>query len=365
MMSPPSGVQSWQKRIDPKSLSERIIIQRTTEKDTHQFHQYPYTVQKYPESNFDPIMDISRMEKQKSMVGDFISETIKKTFFSSTSRRVIFFSILALRFLSVPYLSDLSWLQHSDTYFELKEKSTHESSVRFYSFLVEFILLTTLIIKSPKENIRNRIIGKYVVLILSIYLWFVSELVMGAFEEPDTNLITKSYLENRIPVYGKIVFASYMREEKNRAHPKSTLVSYAEKLSPETRGIILIVQMDSASSQFPVMKNKLLDFNKLTDDQENPNNIPTINPDIPNCAEFVLYFSGKLKRFPELPKIDRFVKFMYDPFENGIGLPISTTVNPSLFSYKTFLETSTDSTTLTIPTLDSIPSIKSRHSLPN
>ncbi len=317
------------------------------------------------------MMDTNSTNKPKVDIKSFILEIFNKALISSTPRIVITLSILFLRFMAVPLFLQLTWHKNTDSYYGLKEKASYESLMRFYALIGEFVLFIVLVIKSPRESTSKRKFAKYILLILLIYIWFVSEIVVDIASVDEKNkgeLSIKSFAENSHPVYGKIVFASYMREKRSIHNNRST-IPFADTLSPETSGIIVIVQMDTAGNQLQGIENNLANYNSFSKLDEDSNNIATINPDIPNCLKFVIMFSGSIKSYPTLPQIGKFVKFKYDPIENGIG--ISTNINNTGMAFLSMDRQgfdqwiANDSTTVVLPTYDSIQATNSKSLGPN
>lgn len=268
-------------------------------------------------------------------IKEFITDTLKKTISASRPRFVIFCIILCLQFWSDIIVDVVAFLQgHSypATYDGLTQKITDEWGIRTFLGLTKYVLLFILIFKSPAESSGRRRFGKYVILFGCLYVWALMDLF--SYDSHESELITLSFKEHSIPIYGKVVFASYSRQGDF-----SEVYAYADTLSAQTNGYIVIVQLNPYVDLYPGLKTDNHDFNYYTHHSYHttyPTNIPQQVPDLPNCRQFVVHFPSSSKKIPAFPAVGKYVRIMYDPVKNGI-------------------EMYTDSATATTPTFDSIP----------
>lgn len=311
-----------QKRTAPNNALQKVELTKFTTK--------------YPS-------EFSNTNKQKVDIGRFIGETLKNTISASRSRLVIFCIILFLQFSAVEMITSLSQYYYPDTYDGLTKKIANESALTAFIELTKYVLLLILLIRSPAEPTGKRRLFKYIVLLGSLYFWAITDLMFQVYHADDNKqeLAAKSFKENAIPVYGQVVFASYKR---NESYYKRS-VAIAEKLSEETDGYIVIVQLDGSLYSYPGLKNichRFNDYTHVTHDVTFRTNIDEKVPDISTCLQFNFDFSIPLRRIPELPAVGKYVKIIYDPIENHIAMY-------------------TDSATVATPTFDSIPPFNGQH----
>ena len=69
--------------------------------------------------------------------------------------------------------------------------------------------------KSPAEGTSRRRLAKYIVLLGSSYIWVITDLISSIpdYDTEESKLAEQSFKENSIPIYAKVVFASYKRDE--------------------------------------------------------------------------------------------------------------------------------------------------------
>ena len=276
-------------------------------------------------------------DKPEIDIGKFIAETFKKTISASRSRLIIFCIILFLQFWAGNIMTYLFGHNYPLTYDGLTQKKTNEILINTFLGLCKYLLLIILIIKSPAERTGRRRFAKYTVLLGSFYLWAITDLMSSGFEHDryESELAKQSFKENSIPIYGKVVFAYYKRDG---ILIKRT-VAIAERVSSQTNGYIVIVQLNRYIYSYPGLYTGNNYFNDYTHDFYDTTfrtNIPQKIPDLTNCRQFIVNFALKRKVIPSLPAVDRYVRIRYDPIKNGI-------------------EMETDSASATTPTFDSIP----------
>ena len=269
----------------------------------------------------------------------FIAHTITGTVSATRSRIIIFCVILFLQFLAVPLMAGLLGYYYPDTYNGLKQKIGMEGDIGVLVGIIEYLLLVVLLIMSPAEHTSKRRLGKYIFLLWALWNWASADAFFSGIKLDDNKheLADKSFHENAVPIYGKVVFTSYMKYEK-KDHSKR-LFTVAEKLSPQTRGYIVIVQLNDSGYHYHGLDSLYHPFNYYTKDGEYQLNIRPKDPDISNCLKFIFDFPASPHRVLALPGLGKYVKIMYDPYENGI-------------------EMYTDSATAVTPSFDSIPSAK-------
>ena len=268
----------------------------------------------------------------------FIAHTLKGTVSASRSRLVIFCAILFLQFLLVPLIMYLSGRHFPDTYEGMTKKMEYMSAVEAFVGLIKYILLLVLIIMSPAERKGKRRLAKYIVLLGSLYFWIMISVMASVFEHSEIKreIADKSFHENAVPIYGKVVFTSYIKYER-KDHDKK-LFTIAEKLSPQTKGYIVIVQLNDSVYRYHGLDSIYHSYNYYTKDGGYQLNTSEKDLNISNCLRFIFNFSGPPHKVPALPALGKYVKIMYDPFENGI-------------------EMYTDSATAVTPTFDSLPAL--------
>lgn len=266
-------------------------------------------------------MEALNTNKPKIDIGKFIIETFKKTVSASRSRRVIFCIILFLQFFPVELVTRLTAQNYTDTYDGLIQKISDESLIKTFLGLTKYLLIIILIFKSPAERTGRRRFAKYSVLLGSLYIWALLDIFSSAakLDDQEAKLEQESFKENSIPIYGKVVFASYKRDERYQKR----LVPIAEKLSAQTNGYIVIVQLNDSIFPYHAPETGYNRFNDYTHDYYDTTyrtNIPRKIPDLSNCRQFIVEFPLSVELIPDLPAVDKYVKIRYDPIKNGIEM---------------------------------------------
>lgn len=264
----------------------------------------------------------------------FISNTIRNTVFATRSRLIIFCVILFLQFLAVPMIAGVIGYRYPDTYHGLQQKIVMEGNVGLVVGIVKYCFLVALIIISPAEQTSKRSLGKYIFLFWALLQWVSVDSCTYTFKQDESNgeLVDKSFHENAVPIYGKVVFSSYNRDEDDHKR----LIKVAENLSPNTTGYIVIVQLNDSAYNYQGLKGLYQHFNDYTHDRDYPTHIPAKDSNLSNCLQFNFEFPPSLKKVPALPVQGKYIRILYDPYESGI-------------------EMFTDSASAVTPTFDSIP----------
>ncbi|MEO6916982.1 MAG: hypothetical protein ABI151_16325 [Chitinophagaceae bacterium] len=280
-------------------------------------------------------MAFSNPKESEPQIVSFIERTLIDTMFSTRGRLVIFLIILYLHFAAVPVITLLSGYTYPDTYNGLTQKIADENSSAVSVAFVKYSLAIILIFMSPAEKLGHRVFAKYLVLIGLFFLWFIFSFLSASSDQSqnDAKLIAKSFQENKMSIYGNVIYTSY---KKSVPFQRQLPVLTAEKLSPETDGYIIIVQTSDSCYRDIGLERIYQNFNDFTFDRDQPTNVPNRNPNIPRCLRFIIDFPPSLKTLPELPVQGKFVTIMYDPFEKEMQL-------------------SMNSVTARTPVLDSIP----------
>ena len=231
---------------------------------------------------------------------------------------------------------------YANTYHGITQRLEDKSLIATFFGIIKYMLLFILLVIAPAERSRRRRFAKFIVLFGSLYAWANLDFFSLVIDQDDqeAELAKQSFKENSIPIYGKVVFTSYKRDES----PQKRIIVVAEKISAHTNGYIVIVQLNDSIYTYDGLETIYHHFNDYSHDTYDSTfrtNIQEKVPDLSNCLQFIFDFPHPIKRIPELPAIDKYVKIMYDPLKNGI-------------------EMYTDSATATTPTFDSIPAVTSK-----
>lgn len=156
-----------------------------------------------------------------------------------------------------------------------------------------------------------------------VWLWLLSlgliffSLVLGVgvltvFIAPE--LDEKSFEENKIEIYGKVIYSAYKHDT---VVVKSRRSVAGDFWSPVSNGYFLIVQIDT--NRYKSIRDQCTDFNTILLDQQHVyfNPLPFPETNLHNLLMFkVEHFHLDYNRplpLPDLPKVNDYVKIYYDP----------------------------------------------------
>jgi hypothetical protein len=261
-----------------------------------------------------------------SGISDYFFSALYNTFVSTKGRLITLSIVLILHFFPINYLID-----YNTSYNTFKQQ--YDNIYLFYflvSGIIKCILALYLIIISPKMNSGISEILKYAFLAFFTFLFFVLTSISEDSYDNESVLFNKSFIENKVSIFGKVVFSSY---GTTKYVHKFYSLPQAKPLSKDTDWLIIIVQIDKSEYlNYPGLKNFTHNYNQLRLEKDGnlfySNKIKHIAYDIPDCIKFEFRSWDKppLAHYPGLPQIDSFVKLYFDPIENGISL--LTSKNP-------------------------------------
>lgn len=276
-------------------------------------------------------LPLSDTNNQQQNIGDFIVATLKNTVSASRSRRMMFGVFLFLQFLAVPLFTYLLSVNYPDTYEGLTNKTAVESDLTFYTFVINFILLLILFIKSPAETNGIRRFGKFLIFSACFVLWFIVTIYTDVSHDDDNKqlLAAKAFKEGKAAtIYGRVIFASYKQQKffPDSTDPRRGFYNDdAAPLSPATNGYLVIVQLNDSLNTYPGLQDLYHHFNDYTHDSNILFNIPVKNPDLSDCLQFSYDFPKTQKSIPPLPTAGKYVKIQYDSLSNIIKMDTDTT----------------------------------------
>lgn len=262
-----------------------------------------------------------------SGIGDYFFWILYNTFISTKGRLITLSIILILQFFPYNYLID-----YDTSYNTFKQQTDNTFSVSFlFSGIIKYLLIFYLIIISPRMDSWISEIAKYTFLVFTTSIFFFLNVIFSdtpAITNKDV-LFNKSFIANQVSIFGKVVFSSY---GKTKQLNKFESFPEAKPLSKDTDWLIIIVQIDKSEYfNYPGLKNFTRNYNQLRQEKGfsnnfYSNNIPEISDDIPDCIKFEFRTYKKVINYPSLPQIESFIKFYFDPIENGFAL--LTSKNP-------------------------------------
>jgi hypothetical protein len=252
----------------------------------------------------------------------FIGKTLFGAIASSKGRLVIFCVVIFFQFFAVSLYTDVLKGSYPDTYTGLLQLQKDDKNANAVSILTKYLLLLLLIIGSPRVPGFKRSLLKFAVLFGALFFWFIADVLRLGFSEDNLQdrIYKKSFEENSVPIFGKVVFTSFTRNERYQKRG----VPVAETLSDRTTGYLLIVQVDSSYYPSSQLKTHFRNFNSFRYDGPVWKNIPSKDPDLSSCLQFTVGFFPEMKRAPDLPALNNYVKIRYDPKENGIELVVDS-----------------------------------------
>lgn len=243
-------------------------------------------------------------------------------FISSPARITITAIILICQFV-IPGIID-SYADHvidnsAASLEELLKLDGLKQSVHLYAGLVKWLLLFCIVI-APVGGVFNRSHFKRLALgMLLLWLWFCLDVITSdtSVEHFETTLQKKSFEKNKIEVFAKIVFASYIQDTALHKNPTAIL----QEVSTKATSFVTIVKINAAAYPYPGLLNECKHFNELVTLSRlfyyplEKGIQPYREFDLRNC---LLFSTPVPHHLPPLP--EQYVKIFYDPVRNGIEL---------------------------------------------